>query len=73
MVLSENRDLDAYDEFFKRLKERFRGPIHEVFELEREKPAKERKLVTFVSDKWGWRLAGAEQNRLADLIAVCVQ
>lgn len=52
-VLSENRDLDAYDEFFKRLKGRFRGPIHEVSEREREKPVKERKPVTFVSDKWG--------------------
>ncbi|MGC8816327.1 MAG: DDE-type integrase/transposase/recombinase [Candidatus Hadarchaeum sp.] len=52
-VLSERRDLEAYDGFFARLKKRLGGQIRGVFEREREKPPKERRLVTFVSDKWG--------------------
>lgn len=51
-VLSQNRDLDAYDEFFKQLKKRLGEQVHEVFEGEKDKPLKQRELVTFVSDKW---------------------
>jgi transposase-like protein len=52
-VLSKSRGLDAYDEFFKRLKERFGVQVHEVFTKEKDKPPNQRKLATFVSDKWG--------------------
>jgi len=52
-VLSEKRDLKAYDRFFARLKKRLGDQIRRVFERERKKPPEKRKLVTFVSDKWG--------------------
>jgi hypothetical protein len=51
-VLSERRDLEAYDGFFARLKKRLGGQIRGVFEREREKPPEKRKLVTFVSDTY---------------------
>lgn len=51
-LLSKSRDLDAYDEFFKRLKKRFGRQVRGVFAREKDKPPKRRKLVTFVSDKW---------------------
>jgi transposase-like protein len=52
-MLSKRRDLATYDRFFKRFKRHFGGQIRVVFRRERHKPPKLRKLVTFVSDKWG--------------------
>jgi transposase-like protein len=69
-VLSKTRDLDAYDGFFKCLKRRFKEQVHEVFDRERSKPAKQRKLVTFVSDKW-WAIRRAFNRyfyRIAKLV-----
>jgi len=52
----EHRTLEEFDEFFKELKNRIGEQIHEVFGRERYKPLRERKLVTFVSDKlWQYR------------------
>lgn len=53
-----SRTLEEIDEFFGELKKSTGGQIHEVFGLERSKPPRERKLVTFVSDKlWQYRTA----------------
>jgi transposase-like protein len=53
-----HRTLKEFDEFFKELKERIGKQVHEVFAREKHKPPKERKLVTFVSDKlWQYRTA----------------
>lgn len=52
-MLAKRRDLSTYDRFFKRLKRRFGRQIRGIFRRERDKPVKKRKLVTFVSDKWG--------------------
>ena len=53
-----HRSLDEFDEFFRRLKTAIGGQIHEVFRRERHKPPEQRKLVTFVSDKW-WAIKRA--------------
>ncbi|MGC8817652.1 MAG: integrase core domain-containing protein [Candidatus Hadarchaeum sp.] len=51
-----HRTLKEFDDFFRRLKTALGTQIHEVFEAEKSKPPKERKLVTFVSDKlWQYR------------------
>lgn len=47
----ESRTLDEFDDFFKGLKKGIGTQVHEVFSRERNKPPKERKLITFVSDK----------------------
>jgi transposase-like protein len=52
-MLAKRRDLPTYDRFFKRLKRRLGRQIRGVFRRERHKPPKRRKLVTFVSDRWG--------------------
>ncbi|KUO43213.1 MAG: hypothetical protein APU95_01815 [Hadesarchaea archaeon YNP_N21] len=52
-VLSEKRDLKDYDRFFAHPEKRLGDQIRRVFERERKKPPEKRKLVTFVSDKWG--------------------
>lgn len=52
-TLERHRNTEAYEDFFKRLKRRVGRQIRGVFEREREKPPKQRKLVTFVSDKLG--------------------
>jgi len=38
---------------FKKLKDKIGSQVKEVWEKEKDKPAKERKLITFVSDKFG--------------------
>ena len=54
--LVESRTLEEFEEFFKELKERIGEQIHEVFRQEKHKPPKERRLITFVSDKlWQYR------------------
>ena len=51
-----HRTLEEFDDFFMSLKKAVGPQIHEVFEGERHKPPKERKLITFVSDKlWQYR------------------
>lgn len=52
-VLSWRRDLEAFRRFFRKLKERIGEQVRAVFRQQRHKPARKRKLVTFVSDKWG--------------------
>lgn len=52
-MLAKRRNLRAYDSFFKRLKRRFGRQIRGIFRRERHKPPRHRKLVTFVSDRWG--------------------
>lgn len=48
-----SRTLEEFDEFFKELKKRIGGRVHEVFAKEEHKPPKRRELVTFVTDKLG--------------------
>jgi hypothetical protein len=48
-----SRTLEEFDAFFKELKRAVGAQIHGVFALEKHKPPKERRLVTFVSDKLG--------------------
>ena len=48
-----SRTLQEFDGFFRELKKSIGGQVHAVFRRERHKPPKERKLVTFVSDKLG--------------------
>lgn len=53
-----SRTLEEFDEFFRELKNRIGEQVHEVFRQEKHKTPKERKLVTFVSDKlWQYRTA----------------
>lgn len=53
-----SRTLEEFDEFFRELKNRIGEQVHEVFLQEKHKLPKERKLVTFVSDKlWQYRTA----------------
>jgi len=53
-----SRTLEEFGEFFEELKNRIGEQVHEVFLQEKHKPSKERKLVTFVSDKlWQYRTA----------------
>lgn len=47
----EHRTLEEFDDFFRELKRGIGGQIHAVFKREKYKPPKERKLVTFVTDK----------------------
>jgi len=47
----ESRTLEEFEEFFKELKGRIGEQIHEVFRREKYRSTRERKLVTFVSDK----------------------
>ena len=49
----ESRKLEEFDDFFKTLKKRIGMQVHELFARERHKPPKERRLITFVSDKLG--------------------
>jgi transposase-like protein len=68
----DNTGEAAYGELFKRLKERIGGQIREVFNRERHKPPKKRRLITFVSDGHGatkpafnryfWRIAKLEHG-----------
>ena len=46
-----HRTLEEFDDFFMSLKKAVGVQIHKVFEEERHKPPKERKLITFVSDE----------------------
>ena len=48
-----SRSLEAFKEFFRRLKGRIGDRVRSVFRREKHKPLKKRKLVTFVSDKLG--------------------
>ena len=51
-----SRTLEEFDEFFRELKNRIGKQVRGVFAREKHKPPKERKLVTFVSDKlWQYR------------------
>lgn len=54
----ESRTLDEFDDFFKGLKKGIGKQVNGVFEREKHKPPKARKLVTFVSD-------GLEQYKTA--------
>jgi hypothetical protein len=49
----EHKTLEEFDDFFKCLKKSIGGQIHAIFAEEKDKPPRERKLVTFVSDKLG--------------------
>lgn len=53
--------MEEIDRLFKELKRRIGRQIHEVFAQERHKPPKNRKLVTFVSDKLGQYKSGFNQ------------
>lgn len=54
----EHKTLEEFDEFFKCLKKSIGGQIHAIFAEEKDKPPRERKLMTFVSDKlWQYRRA----------------
>ena len=48
-----SRTLQEFDGFFRKLKKSIGGQVHSVFRGEHHKPPKERKLITFVSDKLG--------------------
>ena len=51
-----HRTLEEFDDFFKCLKKAIGTQIHAVFERERCKPPRERKLITFVTDRlWQYR------------------
>lgn len=48
-----HKTLEEFDYFFRTIKDRIGTQIHEVFAHEKHKPPKERRLITFVSDKLG--------------------
>lgn len=50
---TKNKGLETFKGFFSRLKERIGEQVHKVFDRERYKPLRERRLITFVSDKLG--------------------